>query len=163
MSRDWLRMALDLVTEEVSSTSRAAACGNASERRVQRLLHLIEVLRDGEANLPTIMTRLGCSHSTARNYVCELLDAGIIRSSRPPHARGRISSAGYTLSDDAQRIERFIRERAVDGRPQQAQADSAQYRDPLVLALFGNTAATVADTEILTLGNDTRAQQGKTG
>jgi hypothetical protein len=96
---------------------------------------------------------LGCSPSSARNYIARLLDAGIIGPRRGASAGGRATIL-YRLRPDADlsRLDRLAEAAApaapgddtgagdeVQGEPDAAGARPG-LRDPLVAAFFGRPA-----------------------
>lgn len=104
---------------------------SASQRRAGKLRRLLDGLARCEMDLEAVALLLDCSPSSARNYVLELVDAGLISSSRGGPVRGRVASAIYRIKRPGQ---------ADDNRRQQDDMPAAMLnapRDPLVMALFG--------------------------
>lgn len=97
---------------------------------------------------------LDCSSSAARNYICELLDAGLIASHPIRLAAGCADRTRFCLTDDPGLVRHFLaglgKSQGGDGNSQRvhralehsnssADMDHTQARrDPLVTALFGS-------------------------
>lgn len=138
--------------------------GRSTLRRQVTMKALIAELTLREMNHWAVADFLQCSCSAARNYMKELLEAGVVKL--PPRGREKyvIDRAPYSISADAGAIERFLvsqagREKAsgtcgqgfnglLNGqRVHIASGDMSfpmrfdsprVHRDPLVSALFGS-------------------------
>ncbi|WP_020653009.1 hypothetical protein [Massilia niastensis] len=134
--------------------------------RVSRLSRLLAVLSVRELPQVEIASLLRCSTSSARNYVLELLEAGVIETVPHGHANGRMYKSLYRLGPDQglisafrasleqggewERPERPVRQCALERKPERSviRVESSQWmlpsggaavrRDPLVSALFGD-------------------------
>jgi DNA-binding MarR family transcriptional regulator len=133
--------------------------------RIERLNALLAAFSVGDLNHADVAALLQCSGSSARNYVFELIDAGVIRSSHG-QSDGRYDRAVYRLSPnrllvDAFRASLANTRKCHDSRDALARSDGqdiacdlrqcpvfdagsaseagslAARRDPLVAALFG--------------------------
>ncbi|RJG14453.1 hypothetical protein D3872_17715 [Massilia cavernae] len=82
---------------------------------------------------------LNCSLTAARNYILELLDAGVVASHPVRQDAGCLDRTLYQLSADRPLVQRFLATLADTDRadfPFGAPNPPAR-RDPLVTALFG--------------------------
>lgn len=104
---------------------------SASQRRAGKLRMLLDGLARSEMDLEAVALLLDCSASSARNYVLELVDAGLLTSTRGGPVRGRVASAIYRINRPEQRTQ------AAVGHDMPAAMMNAP-RDPLVMALFGS-------------------------
>lgn len=117
--------------DNMDSMETIAVPKTASQRRAGKLRELLDGLAHSDMTLEDVALLLGCSPSSARNYVLELLDADLVTSSRGGPVRGRVASAIYSIR------------RAVSvAEPVQASgaavpAMAAAQQDPLLMALFG--------------------------
>jgi hypothetical protein len=131
--------------------------------RIERLNALLAAFAVRDLGHADVAALLECSGSSARNYVFELIDSGVIRSSH--ESDGRYDKAVYRLSPnrllvdafraslaDAQKnhqkcdapLARSVQDTGRDLREYRAGSDPAcepgifsARRDPLVAALFG--------------------------
>jgi len=128
--------------------------------RVSRLDRLLAVLSVRALPQVEIACLLRCSTSAARNYVLELLDAGVVETVPHGEVNGRRYKSLYRLHPDQGRLAAFLaalrqaaawpgRPRGMDAGPARmefghcplTQDDAAIRRDPLVSALFGDIQA----------------------
>jgi predicted ArsR family transcriptional regulator len=105
---------------------------SAGARRADKLRLLLDGFARGEMDLAAVALLLDCSASSARNYVLELVDAGLLTSSRGGPVRGRVASAIYRLK----RPDQDHGGASAGGVPA---AMLKAPRDPLVMALFGGS------------------------
>lgn len=113
--------------------------------RAARLGEVLDLLRERALPQAAIAARLRCSASAARNYVVELLAAGVIEAQPHGEADGRTYKFLYRLRADAAALAAFqARLAGADPcRTGRARAQAA-YADPLVGALFGRRPAPAA-------------------
>lgn len=133
----------------------------SSARRIRNLRALVAEFARRDLGYSGTALLLGCSLSSARNYIFELLDAEVIVAHpfRPP--AGGIDRIHYQLSTDRRTVRAFVAALAEsDGAATQGDAmqadrrrdsggvdnfnfgrslpDAPARRDPLVAALFGD-------------------------
>lgn len=128
----------------------------SSARRIMNLRALVGEFARRDLGYSGTALLLGCSLSSARNYIFELLDAEVIVAHpfRPP--AGNIDRIHYQLSTDRRTVREFVAALAEsDGAATQTDRqrdpcagdnfnfgrsllDAPARRDPLVAALFGD-------------------------
>lgn len=99
--------------------------------RNARLGTLLAELSQRDLGSLGVAALLDCSPSSARNYLFELLDAGLLRA-LPNPAEGSDTTV-YRLTPDQGLVDAFKTSLTVAGNAVAAAAE----RDPLVAALFG--------------------------
>lgn len=136
----------------------------STARRIERLRALVSELRVRDMGLVAIAAFLECSASAARNYVFELLDAGVVRSPPIKRPAGCVERTVYRLNTETLLLREFDAGKetckstlAARGAQEHRAAVSADLllnirdgsnpsfgvgrvpprRDPLVTALFG--------------------------
>lgn len=148
-----------------SESARADGTRPSSARRMSNLRALVEEFGNRDLGCAGAALFLGCSYSSARNYLAQLLDAGVVASHPVRLGAGCIDRTLYRLTADPLVVHRFRLGRA-DRRPGHASAGGTErletaphagstrivwrnadfslavgyaptHRDPLVAALFG--------------------------
>jgi hypothetical protein len=104
--------------------------------RVTRLNALIEALSARELGSMAAARLLNCSASCARNYLMELMDAGIIAISSNLRADGSLDKTVYCLIADRAIVDMF-QDSLEDLSACEHTGPTVAMRDPLVVALFG--------------------------
>jgi hypothetical protein len=160
------------VTADERRNSRQAgvtALRPSSARRIMNLRALVGEFARRDLGYSGTALLLGCSLSSARNYIFELLDAAVIVAHpfRPP--AGSIDRLQYQLTTDRQAVREFVAGLAEsDGAEAQRHGmqadrqgdacgldnfnfgpnllDAPARRDPLVAALFGEPRFTHVNT-----------------
>jgi hypothetical protein len=107
-------------------------------RRSENLLRLLGEFETRDLGPLGVALVLGCSASAARNYIAELLDARVIRRLPGGPGDGCADRVVYGVDQDAQRVARF---KAALAGSMMGGDSGPQWRDPLVAALFGTSAA----------------------
>jgi hypothetical protein len=111
----------------------------SSARRLGNLRALVDEFDGRDIGCAGVAVFLGCSLSAARNYISELLDAGILNVHPAKQGPGCADRIVYRLAADPAAVQRF---RATLGDPDGAAVQCQRpCRDPLVAALFGAPAA----------------------
>ncbi|MDL2354074.1 MAG: hypothetical protein QFF03_02325 [Pseudomonadota bacterium] len=129
----------------------------SSARRLVNLRSLVAAFAGRDIGRSGVAALLGCSLSASRNYLAELLDAGVVHSQPVRQSDGGGDRIQYRLSADPRAVRDFLASLAVpDGAADCRAADPARIqrmwrdadfflaaghaparRDPLVAALFG--------------------------
>lgn len=105
---------------------------------MNQLMSAFAVREMGHADAAVL---LECSPSSARSYMFELIDAGVILPTQAAFGR-RIAKPGYRLNPDKRAVDQY-KAVLVD---EDKHADVERERDPLVAALFGERLAACAAT-----------------
>lgn len=108
----------------------------STQLRAVRLHQLIHALSARDLGNLDAATLLNCSASGARNYLLELLDAGVVTATSYSGAGPGAEKIVYCLNADQAIVHRFLdllckRSACSTG------AGPTTARDPLVMALFG--------------------------
>lgn len=107
----------------------------STARRLEKLSELVAELSVRDMGLAAIAAFLGCSPSSARNYVFELQDAGVVESPASRAPPGCVERTVYRLHADTPGVRRDAGRLRAD--PLAGLCERAPRRDPLVAALFG--------------------------
>lgn len=124
-----------------------------SKQRLTNMRTLVAEFSVRDLGYGGVALLLDCSSSAARNYICELLDAGLITSHQIRLAAGCVDRTRFRLTDDPGLVRHFLAglgksqggdgnsrrvHRALDYSNSSSDVDDTQARrDPLVTALFG--------------------------
>lgn len=160
-------MKKSLVSGDHGAPRAAPLLRPSSVRRLGNLRALVSEFSGRDIGSSGVALLLGCSLSAARNYVAELLDAGVVAPSPVKQKAGCVDRTLYRLNADPLAVHQFLaalaRSHDVDGMPalrgaveRQAPPDPIHVhrqwrdaglcfaannaparRDPLVAALFG--------------------------
>ncbi|WP_426193447.1 hypothetical protein [Massilia sp. DWR3-1-1] len=121
-------------------TSRQIASRLSSARRIDKLGALVAAFAARDLGNAGVALLLECSLTAARNYLAELLDAGVIDAHPVRQAAGCLDRTLYRRSADPLAAGVFLaaltRADCVAGCSPGAGSAPAR-RDPLVAALFG--------------------------
>lgn len=150
-----------------SESARADGTRPSSARRMSNLRALVEEFGNRDLGCAGAALFLGCSYSSARNYLAQLLDAGVVASHPVRLGAGCIDRTLYRLTADPLVVHRFLAALAgptgVQGMPAHGGTERLEtaphagstrivwrnadfslavgyaptHRDPLVAALFG--------------------------
>lgn len=149
-------------------------------RRIARLEVLLDEMKVRELTHYDVADFLMCSLSSARNYMLELLDAGLLSAVQHGQERRNRDETPYRVSANTRVVEEFIASRtlnpvgrvsmtsfrnssaerslAVRGDPRSTAAarEFPATRDPLVAALFGCRSSVEASecSENLAVGHE---------
>jgi hypothetical protein len=136
--------------------------------RIERLGALVAAFSARDLGPAGIATLLRCSGSSARNYVAELLDAGVVKPMPGDRAEGSVDKNVYRLNPNRRLVDAFLASLAAHGPDpltratqitgrnhrhrgasaldpvaacgNRSAAEMVARRDPLVTALFGAPA-----------------------
>jgi hypothetical protein len=132
--------AMRIHQRETSLTSRHIASRPSSARRIDKLRALVAAFGARDIGNAGVALLLDCSLTAARNYLAELLDAGVIDAHPVRQAAGCLDRTLYRRSADPLAAGAFlatlVSADCVAGLSAGAGSAPAR-RDPLVAALFG--------------------------
>ncbi|RJG21487.1 hypothetical protein D3872_06720 [Massilia cavernae] len=108
-------------------------------RRISNLRALVEEFGKRDLGCAAAALFLSCSFSSARNYIVELLDAGVLAAHPVRQGAGCLDRTLYQLTADRLARQRFLATLAEsdDAGFSFGPGDRPARRDPLVAALFG--------------------------
>lgn len=147
-------------------TQDRSAMRPSSMRKLDRMRTLVGQMSMRDMDSMDIAELLRCSHTAARNYLSELLQAGVVISNRGRALGGGAIRLGFRLTGDTNMVERYLAalhastsaeflSRRVSQAPDEIKAKRHFHvmgddrfltvrvtlqpvrRDPLVAALFG--------------------------
>lgn len=124
--------------KKASLTGFPGGARPSSVRRICNLRALVEEFGERDIGCAAAALFLSCSLTSARNYVSELLDAGVVASHPVRQGAGCLDRTLYQLTTDRLVLRRFLEGLAeFEGADSFGAGDPPARRDPLVAALFG--------------------------
>ncbi|WP_119810054.1 hypothetical protein [Massilia cavernae] len=125
--------------KKTSDTGLPGGPRPSSVRRISNLRALVEEFGKRDLGCAAAALFLSCSFSSARNYIVELLDAGVLAAHPVRQGAGCLDRTLYQLTADRLARQRFLATLAEsdDAGFSFGPGDRPARRDPLVAALFG--------------------------